>query len=117
MYKNNVYNNNPFDEKEDIGNWSYEEQKKYVLDVVNFAKGFDLIYDIRDRFVKFFVDSLVEQLQEENNLKTKNLVSVNLFFSDALNKLEAEFVEKYQKKTGDNTRKNCMKCSNIILRI
>ena len=105
MYKNNVYNNNPFDEKEDIGNWSYEEQKKYVLDVVNFAKGFDLIYDIRDRFVKFFVDSLVEQLQEENNLKTKNLVSVNLFFSDALNKLEAEFVEKYQKKTGDNTRK------------
>lgn len=72
-----------------------ESRKRFLSDIVDFAKGFRRIPVIREKFIDLFIAVFVKQVDEDNHTKARNLVSLNPFFSDALEHLEREFMDKY----------------------
>lgn len=111
MYdKPNIYNFNPFstiknnlDEKLNgkfKGNREY--LIKYLNDVVDFKKGFNKNADIRKEFLEFFKKTLLEQIDEDNKVKSENIINLNISFLEELKAMEGEFIMKYGNKGTDN---------------
>lgn len=75
---------------------SLDQEREYLNNVTDFAKGFRRIDGIRNEYVEFFITTFLKQINEDNNTKSENLVSLNPFFSDALDRLEQGFIDKYE---------------------
>lgn len=96
MYRDSkIYENNPFEEQQYVDESTTEEKRRYLEDVVNFAKGFWENVDVRNEFIDFFIETFIARLEQENREKATNLVDMDLEFRDSLKKLEKEFCAKY----------------------
>lgn len=96
MYsQKSVYKNNPFDDQVDLSRASQDQKKEYLNDVVDFWKGFSSNSELQEEFFDFFKETLLLQIEEDNNVKSKNLIELNISFSKALKELENEFIDKY----------------------
>lgn len=86
----------------------YYKEKQFLMNVVDFAKGFKGIEEIRKAYVDFFIRVFIAQLKKSNQAKARNLVRLNTVLSDALEDLEKEFLHKYQTEDSGNA-KNTLK--------
>lgn len=91
-----IYQYNPFEDKIDASEFGdIQKRREYMKDVNNFEKGYDGNAEIRRRFVEFFIDTLIEALNNSNKYKTRNLITVDKNFTEALDNLIDIFDEKY----------------------
>ena len=111
MYECNeaVYSYNPFKNRLDPDELSYQEKKKYLEDVLDFAKGFRHNEEIREKFLKLFKEKFLAQLDDENKTKAKNLVKLDIDFYNSLHRLKRDFTVMY-----DNNHKALAKFHQIL---
>ncbi|WBW98849.1 hypothetical protein [Oceanirhabdus sp. W0125-5] len=111
MYQLYVYTNNPFKpfkenednlEKEIKSNLS--NKREYLNDVVDFLKGFNASEKIREEFYDYFKETLISQIKDDNQAKSKNLINLNTSFFKELKALESEFIIKYNNKGNDDAK-------------
>lgn len=111
MYDNsNVYRYNPFsitkNNLDEILNGKFKGNRKhlneYLNDVVDFKKGFNKNIGIREEFLKFFKKTLLQQIDEDNKVKSENIINLNISFLEELKVMEREFIMKYGNKGTDN---------------
>lgn len=112
MYSVCDYRYNPFNDisisVEEIFREKLEDKRifinDYLDDVVNFLRGFNGSKEIREEFFEFFMETLLLQIDEDNNAKSENLINLNVSFLKALKSMENEFIMKYDSKETDDAK-------------
>jgi len=101
MFETGYYEYNPMNVK-----WSKEELKenrdRVFDDIFNFKKGLRDPNILRE-FVLFYLECLKKQIEEDNRIKSENILKLNSEFTNILQKLKDEFMEKY--RTGELSTK------------
>ena len=84
--------------------WSKKElkEKRDIVfdDIFNFRKGLKNPIVLK-KFVLIYLRCLYEQIKIDNHIKSKNMMKLNSDFSNTLQRLKNEFVEKYRTKDRD----------------
>ncbi len=73
-----------------------ESRKRYFQSVFNFAKGLKKNERLLRKFTEEFINKLHEELQNDNNIKVKNIIHLNSSFADSVEAIKNEFIEKYK---------------------
>ena len=94
MYATQEYKYNPF--KKDIGDEQIQEQRDLIFnDIFNLRKGLNND-GILNKFVKEFLICLEKQINEDNSVKSENMLKLNEDFTKVLASLKCEYIEKYE---------------------
>lgn len=109
MYNEGPYDYNPYEEDEMNKKYIRDQdiqvnRDRIFADIFNFEKGLR-DSNILNNFAKEFVKCLKLQIDEDNELKSKNMIKLNQEFMERLNELETEFIEKYSNQEDDNREK------------
>lgn len=94
MYKK-CYKYNPF-QKEEYAEQEFEEKRNEIFDeIFDFCKGL-ADKEIRSSFRIEFISCLKNQIYEDNNKKSENLLKLNPKFAETLVELEKDYFDKYR---------------------
>ena len=93
MFRKDCYKYKPFE-----SDWikeAAEKRNEIFDDIFNFEKGLENS-DILKKFVRYYLECLKNQIRKDNSIKSENMLKLNLHFTDILQKLKDEYMEKYR---------------------
>jgi len=93
MFGKDCYKYNPL--QDDLRKEVAKKRNEIFDDIFNFKKGLENT-DISKKFVIHYLQCLKVQIVNDNSIKSKNMLKLNSNFTDVLQKLKNEYMEKYR---------------------
>lgn len=109
MYRSKRYKYNIFEISEEKYNEILEAselRKELFKDVFDFAKGIKEDHELLRKFAEEFIGALTEQIKSDNEEKEQNMIHLDMSFAEVIERLQSEFIEKYEWDKADRERAN-----------